>query len=123
MDIYVWGGGGETTCDKGRERNCSASASFSVNLLESAVETLTVDRQQLEMGASSSSIFAELEASTILFSLLVFALFTLTGMLNETGSELLTNVAPCKGKIVLLGDVKEREMRYFHSTSCIAASS
>lgn len=67
-------------------------------------------------------IFAELEASTIVFSLLVFALFTLTGMLNETDSELLTNEAPDKGKIVLLGDIKECEMCYFNS-SCIAASS
>lgn len=40
-------GGGEDTCDKGRERNGSASVSFSVNLLEPAVETLTVDRQRL----------------------------------------------------------------------------
>lgn len=32
----------------------------------------------------------ELEAATILFSLLVFALFTLTGMLSENGNGLLT---------------------------------
>lgn len=68
-------------------------------------------------------VFAELEATTILFSLLVFALFTLTGMLSEKGSELLTNVAPYKGKIMLLGDIKECEMCYFHANSCIAASS
>lgn len=106
-------GGGEATCDKGREK----LQRFSKFQCESVVETLTVDRQRPEM----APIFAELEASTIVFSLLVFALFTLTGMLNETGSEPLTNVAPCKGKIMLLGDIKECEMRYFHS--CIAASS
>lgn len=68
-------------------------------------------------------IFAELEASTIVFSLLVFALFTLIGMLNETGSKLLNSVVPYKGKIMLLGDIKECEMCYFHGNSCIAASS
>lgn len=33
---------------------------------------------------------AELEVATILFSLLVFALFTLNGMLSENGNGLLT---------------------------------
>lgn len=67
-------------------------------------------------------MFAELEASTIVFSLLVFALFTLVGMLNETGSELLNSKVPYKGKIVLLGDIKECERGYFHGNSCVAAS-
>lgn len=33
---------------------------------------------------------AELEMATIMFSLLVFALFTLTGMLSENGNRRLT---------------------------------
>lgn len=62
------------------ERNWLAASATVWGRLRSAKETLT------QMAPS----ITELEAAAILFSLLVFALFTLTGMLSENGNGLLT---------------------------------
>lgn len=46
-------------------------------------ETFTVDTQLWQRVYMASTFTTQLEVLTIMFSLLVFALFTLTGMLSE----------------------------------------